>query len=616
MKYRETGFDTEFAGSFVCNDDDYNILWRKATRTCYLCMRDHFMDCPDRERTPTCLGDVCIQNEEIFYLFDTKAHQLVKDAIKRTPDFTHIIDQNLMFAGECGTWFYYMNTGDIETIREQYPHTKRYLESWELDESGVTKHYTKGWDWIDWGSLSKDKRTIQCAQYYYTLKALRKMAAATGNEQDLPEIDAKLKSIKDNFDKVFWKGSYYKSSDVSYPDERANAMAVVAGLASKDKWESIYENVLSQKLCPTWFEGNTYNASCYFERWVMEALIMMGREEFALLRMYDRHQNQIDGEFSSLTEHYARWWQTKFDPNSTMNHGWNSPNTILSRFITGLEPIEAAWSRFQIEPKIAFLTSVNTTIETIKGKIDVAIDKSSTQYTIKFNVPAQTKAEVGVPKRDFTKLKGITLNDKPIWKRAFVDQPNIEFLSEDSDYIRFVVEPGEWVITAHGALDMSSPKAVRQERASYGESLNKREWVVTASQTNTGPHQSYKTASKTYGYPDEAIDGDNWTNWSIGAPQTPVNQWFQIDLGSSKEFDRIVLNNEWSPYDFPRFLSIYTSDDGVDWGEPIMQGRGEVFVSNFSFPKQNKRYIKLVQEGADPFYWWSIHELTIFNSVD
>jgi hypothetical protein len=50
VQYRETGFDTDFVGSFVCNDDDYNILWRKAARTAYLCMRDHFYDCPDRQK--------------------------------------------------------------------------------------------------------------------------------------------------------------------------------------------------------------------------------------------------------------------------------------------------------------------------------------------------------------------------------------------------------------------------------------------------------------------------------------------------------------------------------------------------------------------------------------
>ncbi len=36
VKYRETGYDTDFAGSFECNDSDYNVLWKKAVRTAYI----------------------------------------------------------------------------------------------------------------------------------------------------------------------------------------------------------------------------------------------------------------------------------------------------------------------------------------------------------------------------------------------------------------------------------------------------------------------------------------------------------------------------------------------------------------------------------------------------
>jgi len=56
VKYRETGYPTELAGSFRCNDEDYNVLWKKAARTLYLCIREHYMDCPDRERREW-LGD-------------------------------------------------------------------------------------------------------------------------------------------------------------------------------------------------------------------------------------------------------------------------------------------------------------------------------------------------------------------------------------------------------------------------------------------------------------------------------------------------------------------------------------------------------------------------------
>lgn len=51
LKFRETGYDTEFTGEFECSDPLYNKFWKKALRTLYLTMRDTYMDCPDRERS-------------------------------------------------------------------------------------------------------------------------------------------------------------------------------------------------------------------------------------------------------------------------------------------------------------------------------------------------------------------------------------------------------------------------------------------------------------------------------------------------------------------------------------------------------------------------------------
>ena len=49
LKYRETGYDTDLAGAFECDDPRLNTLWNKAQRTLYLEMRDGFVDCPGRE---------------------------------------------------------------------------------------------------------------------------------------------------------------------------------------------------------------------------------------------------------------------------------------------------------------------------------------------------------------------------------------------------------------------------------------------------------------------------------------------------------------------------------------------------------------------------------------
>ena len=82
VKYRETGYDTTFAGAFECNDNDYNILWQKAARTAYLCMREPFYDCPDRERVGF-WGDGTPELNQCFYVFDSASHRLARQLVRR-----------------------------------------------------------------------------------------------------------------------------------------------------------------------------------------------------------------------------------------------------------------------------------------------------------------------------------------------------------------------------------------------------------------------------------------------------------------------------------------------------------------------------------------------------
>ena len=115
VKYRETGYDTKFAGSFECNDNDYNILWKKGARTAYLCMRDWFYDCPDRERVGF-WGDGTPEMNQCFYAFDTASHALCKELVLRKLDAGFYPGQQLEFLGQYGLWYYYLQTGDLTSI--------------------------------------------------------------------------------------------------------------------------------------------------------------------------------------------------------------------------------------------------------------------------------------------------------------------------------------------------------------------------------------------------------------------------------------------------------------------------------------------------------------------
>ena len=74
VKYRETGYDTDFVGSFSCNDEFYDRLWQKSARTLYVTMRDTYMDCPDRERAQW-WGDEVNELGEAFYALSPSSQQ-------------------------------------------------------------------------------------------------------------------------------------------------------------------------------------------------------------------------------------------------------------------------------------------------------------------------------------------------------------------------------------------------------------------------------------------------------------------------------------------------------------------------------------------------------------
>jgi alpha-L-rhamnosidase len=606
VQYHETGFDADFTGSFVCNDEKYNVLWEKATRTCYVCMREHFMDCPDRERTPTCLGDVALQIEQIFYGFDPRSHILAKEALITNNKYTHIVDQNLVFAGEDSTWFYYMNTGDRETLVNQYPNMKKYLEeNWSIDQDGLNTHKgvphhgdPDGWDWCDWGSESKDRRIVQCTQYYAALGVLKKIATLAGASSDINSIDERLNSIKDNFDRCFWQGSFYKSTMVDYPDERANAMAIITGLASSDKWESIYSEVLSKKMNTEWEDGSTYNSDSYFERWIMQALCIIGKEDKALERMADRYQEQIESGFSTLYESFGRWWKGSFNPGSSLNHGWNSPNTILSRFITGIQPTQPGWSEFEVLPKEAFLNNIKTLVPTILGDITVVINKDRERYTIEIDVPEKSKAVVGIPKKAFKKIS----------------EHCDKLFTETESHFLYEVESGKhnlWVKGEVNILD-SIPSGIISKDSSF---YDRKSLKVSASSTHTGPYISYSEGKWFEKWnettPDTAIDGDLYTFWSTGEPQKG-GEWFMIDMGSIKSLSQIDLENSWTPYDYPREYRVLVSNDGEAWSDPVVQGKGAQNITRITMPKLETRYIKIEQVSKHQKYWWSISDIHIF----
>lgn len=80
LAYRKSEFNGELVGSFVSSDDRLNQLWTESRNTVAICMRDTYMDCPERERGPY-MGDASNRIDAALYCYDAEGLAMTKKAI-------------------------------------------------------------------------------------------------------------------------------------------------------------------------------------------------------------------------------------------------------------------------------------------------------------------------------------------------------------------------------------------------------------------------------------------------------------------------------------------------------------------------------------------------------
>jgi hypothetical protein len=113
--------------------------------------------------------------------------------------------------------------------------------------------------------------------------------------------------------------------------------------------------------------------------------------------------------------------------------------------------------------------------------------------------------------------------------------------------------------------------------------------------------------------PDNALDGNLTTRWSTDAFQVS-GQWFQVDMGATNVFDKIVLNAVNSAGDYPRGYQVNVSDDGVTWSSTVAAGNGSSAITTINFAPQAARYIRVTQTGSASGNYWSIDEFYIYET--
>ena len=387
---RKSGYDSARTGKFDSSNEDLDTLWQKAVNTLLICMRDTYMDCPERERS-SYLGDSANQIGETFYCLDRNSYAMTKKIILtalgwtgknneiplRSPGMLTNENPGQTLAFLAAVRDYYLYTGDAATVKAFYPLAVNYLKLWELNADGSIVYRNGTFNWVDWGN-GYDQEVLQNAFYYYALSATNELAQALDINSDAEFFTERLGKVKAGFAKFEKSGGY--SSGTAY-DDRANAMAVVSGLADADMLPAI-KNVLT----------TVKGASPYMEKYVLEALCMTGEFDACATRMLDRYMPMITDVDGTLWESWS-----KAPKDGTMNHGWSGgPLTVLSKYFGGVAPTSAGYKTYDITLN-GTLGDLDVSVDTVIGTVAYTLTAGTSGYTCVLDIPQEGDCTLRVP---------------------------------------------------------------------------------------------------------------------------------------------------------------------------------------------------------------------------
>ncbi|RAV03632.1 discoidin domain-containing protein [Paenibacillus sp. YN15] len=153
-----------------------------------------------------------------------------------------------------------------------------------------------------------------------------------------------------------------------------------------------------------------------------------------------------------------------------------------------------------------------------------------------------------------------------------------------------------FTVRAKDAAGNLSPASAGQEAATLPGALDRTGWNAAASHNAVGAGR--------------AIDASAATRWDTGANQA-AGQYYQVDLGRTAVFNKLVLDASGSSGDYPRGYAVAVSADGAVWSAPVASGTGSA-VTAIPFAEQRARYVRITLTSAISRYW-SIHDLAIYN---
>lgn len=343
-------------------------------------------------------------------------HHLEKNASFTSVNNSNVLDL-LPLIGIDGYASYFLRTGDSATIRTVYPDIKTLLLAIEFDKKGLIKSPETP---TPYQHVKKDAdfQVLNNIWYYLALEGASSLAKVTDNEQDVAIYEYRRQEFKDVFHEQFWKGNGFVSNK-NKTDERANALAIIAGLTTTAQDTVLHQLLLYQ-----------HGAMPYLEKYILEGLFKLHENEEAIRRIKEQVQTLIDTPSDSKLNQYT-----------TSGH-----LSLLSDYVAGIRPLTAGFQKVIIQPRLGLLTKIDASLMTPQGKIQVSLAYNPTNNSIMMAVdlPATCKGIISLPILSDI-YHYITCNHRLIFNNQYYTThaiTELDLVTGDERYLNFEVSKG------------------------------------------------------------------------------------------------------------------------------------------------------------------------------
>lgn len=376
-------------GTFECDDEKVNEIYRTAARTLYLCMQNRLWDGIKRDRL-VWIGDMHPETKGIFCLYGD--HPFISLGLTETAEHTpnnawmdNIPSYSLWWLAILCDYDFYCDKGDFTQSQLEYAEKLVDKISACVDEAGRINYGEGNGMFLNWETT--DEIDLECANRGLMLWTLRKYVdtlARRGKKSDSAEITIKRLEGNSAFN------GKSKSAAAIFAlgygvDERAKAILTEGGAQGFSTFMSYYI-AQAVKACS---DGETALND-------MKAFYggMLDRGATSFWESYEPDWLKNSGRIDELPKEGEKDLHSAFGKHCyrgfrlSLCHGWScGPVQFLTENALGVKFVEAGGKKIKIQPDLMGLKHVKGAVPTAYGLVYVEHVKTADGVQTTYELP-------------------------------------------------------------------------------------------------------------------------------------------------------------------------------------------------------------------------------------